>query len=202
MRGTIVVVAQLITTLSSLLYELFTTMPCLCEESWTTVCHRYGGLWLEVPLCLWYTALSSHANTATISTSTLKACGLFSTASEPQLQFFFWGGDTYYMQKEKSCQRCQDERSAAEHRPSSSSAICSLIYIIGGRERAWTGTFCSNQCPCCPFQQVTLFALFLKMCKLDTWACGWWSFVPTLYLSSIWKWWEYCYKIILGGKKV
>lgn len=44
-----------------------------------------SGLWLEVLLCLSYTTLSSHTDTAPISAICFKACGLFSTAYEPQL---------------------------------------------------------------------------------------------------------------------
>lgn len=55
------------------------------SQIWKTV-YKYCGLKC---FCLLCTTLSSHTDTALISMSTLKACGLFSTAYEPQLQHFF-----------------------------------------------------------------------------------------------------------------
>lgn len=55
------------------------------SQIWKTV-YKYCGLKC---FCLLCTTLSSHTDTALVSMSTLKACGLFSTAYEPQLQHFF-----------------------------------------------------------------------------------------------------------------
>lgn len=71
MRGTIVIMAQMITALPSLIWELFTKMPHSCKASWRLVCHRYGGACIRVvawSVCILYTTLSSHTDTAPIST--------------------------------------------------------------------------------------------------------------------------------------
>lgn len=75
---------------------------------WMKVCMSqiwrgsYQDCGLKCFPCLLCTTLSSHTDTAPISTSTLKARGLCSTAYKP-----YFGGDTVYLRTEKASQRCQ-----------------------------------------------------------------------------------------------
>lgn len=70
MQGTIVIKAQMITALSSPACEFFTKTSHSCKESWTLVRRTYGGGTRVVAwsVCLLYTTLSSHTDTAPIST--------------------------------------------------------------------------------------------------------------------------------------
>lgn len=95
------------------------------------------------------------------------------------LNQMYWG-DTVYLQKQKSSQRCHDGQSAAEHWPCSSCASRSLIYVIRGPKRARTRTFCLRHGVWrCPFEWVTQLRLWkensninLKMYK---WKCANWT---------------------------
>lgn len=89
-------------------------------------------VWLEKSLCLLNTSLSSHADTAHISLSSLKACGLFyyffPTLSEPELQQFL--GDHVCLRKKQPFQGLS--RWGVGHRsppPSSKALIVARLFL-------------------------------------------------------------------------
>lgn len=85
------------------------------EPLWVTDMGKaVSGLGLGVLLCLLHTTLSSYTDTAPISTSTLKAWAVFNCVWAATPQYF---RETLFICKRRNPLRCQDGRSAAEHRP-------------------------------------------------------------------------------------
>lgn len=80
-----------------------------CKESWTLVCHRYGGACIRV--VAWRPPTLTRLPFAPPA---LKTWGLLSTAYEPEPNTS--AGHCLFA-KEKSSQRCHDGQSAAEHKP-------------------------------------------------------------------------------------
>lgn len=182
-----------------------------CAESWTPVCHWYGEA--HIRIVAWSASLSLKHNTVLPHWH----CFYFNVYFESMWAVFklpinhnfnIFGETLFAKDDSSSCQRCQDGRSAAEHLPGAgeNSAPCSPSsepekgHSVSGSVALW------------PFQLVTQFVLFSGRKEIspkiillnNSWVRMWKLNTLTWIvenLISIWKLWEYAYKVKWVKKK-